>query len=143
MLPALTSPIFTPSSNTMPWLFKIRSISFDTDSSQPGRVAEIIAGQAGHLNYNTIPSIVYTSPEVAWVGKTEQDLKREGVAYKSGQFPFSANGRALCNGDTQGFVKVLAEAKSDRVLGIHIVGTLASEMIGEAAMADAPSIQWQ
>lgn len=98
-------------------------------------VAEIIAGQAGHVNYEAIPWIIYTSPEVAWVGKTEQDLKKEGVAYKAGQFPFSANGRALGNGDVQGFAKVLAEAKTDRVLGVHIVSTYASEMIGEAVMA--------
>lgn len=98
-------------------------------------VAEIIAGQAGHVNYNAIPSIIYTSPEAAWVGKTEQELAREGRAFKSGQFPFSANGRALGHGESQGFVKVLADAQSDLVLGVHIVSPLASEMIGEAAMA--------
>ncbi|MEC4722220.1 dihydrolipoyl dehydrogenase [Noviherbaspirillum sp. CPCC 100848] len=98
-------------------------------------VAEIIAGQAGHVNYGAIPSIIYTSPEVAWVGKTEQELKMEGVSYKAGQFPFTANGRALGNGDVQGFVKVLADTKTDRVLGVHIVSTYASEMIGEAVMA--------
>lgn len=98
-------------------------------------VAEIIAGQAGHVNYGAIPWIIYTSPEVAWVGKTEQELKKEGVAYKAGQFPFTANGRALGNGDVQGFAKVLADAKTDRVLGVHIVSTYASEMIGEAVMA--------
>lgn len=98
-------------------------------------VAEIIAGQSGHVNYAAIPVIIYTSPEVAWVGKTEQELVREGRAFKSGQFPFSANGRALGHGDAQGFVKVLADAQSDLVLGVHIVSSLASEMIGEAAMA--------
>ena len=98
-------------------------------------VAEIIAGQTGHVNYNAIPFIIYTSPEAAWVGKTEQELKRDGRAFKSGQFPFSANGRALGHGDAQGFVKVLADAQSDLMLGVHIVSSLASEMIGEATMA--------
>ncbi|GAB3385018.1 dihydrolipoyl dehydrogenase [Massilia varians] len=98
-------------------------------------VAEIVAGQSGHVNYAAIPFIIYTSPEAAWVGKTEQELAREGRAFKSGQFPFSANGRALGHGDAQGFVKVLADAQSDLVLGVHIVSSLASEMIGEAAMA--------
>ena len=98
-------------------------------------VAEIVAGQSGQVNYAAIPFIIYTSPEAAWVGKTEQELAREGRAFKSGQFPFSANGRALGHGDAQGFVKVLADAQSDLVLGVHIVSSLASEMIGEAAMA--------
>ncbi|NUZ08390.1 dihydrolipoyl dehydrogenase [Piscinibacter koreensis] len=98
-------------------------------------VMERIAGQAGHVNYDAIPSIIYTSPEVAWVGRTEQELKAAGTAYRAGKFPFSANGRALGNGDTSGFVKVLADAKSDIVLGVHIVSTYASEMIGEATMA--------
>lgn len=98
-------------------------------------VCEIIAGQAGHVNYGAIPFVIYTSPEAAWVGKTEQELKREGRAYKSGQFPFTANGRALGHGETDGFVKVLADATSDMVLGVHIVSSAASEMIGEAAMA--------
>ncbi|MGI4843729.1 MAG: dihydrolipoyl dehydrogenase [Janthinobacterium lividum] len=98
-------------------------------------VAEIVAGQSGHVNYPAIPFIIYTSPEAAWVGKTEQELAREGRAFKSGQFPFSANGRALGHGDAQGFVKVLADAESDLVLGVHIVSSLASEMIGEAAIA--------
>lgn len=97
--------------------------------------AEIIAGQSGHVSYGAIPSVIYTSPEAAWVGKTEQELTREGRAFKSGQFPFSANGRALGGGEAQGFVKVLADAQSDLVLGVHIVSSLASEMIGEAAMA--------
>lgn len=98
-------------------------------------VCEIIAGQSGHVNYSTIPFVIYTSPEAAWVGKNEQDLVREGRAYKSGQFPFSANGRALGHGETEGFVKVLADAASDMVLGVHIVSSAASEMIGEAVMA--------
>ncbi|WP_424192144.1 dihydrolipoyl dehydrogenase [Ampullimonas aquatilis] len=98
-------------------------------------VAEIIAGQAGHTNYDTIPYVIYTSPEVAWVGKTEQQLKTEGVAYKAGQFPFAANGRALGQGGAEGFVKVLADAKTDRVLGVHIVNTHASDLIAEAVMA--------
>ncbi|QYF93111.1 dihydrolipoyl dehydrogenase [Massilia sp. PAMC28688] len=98
-------------------------------------VAEIIAGQSGHVSYHAIPSIIYTSPEAAWVGKTEQELTREGRSFKTGQFPFSANGRALGGGEAQGFVKVLADAQSDLVLGVHIVSSLASEMIGEAAMA--------
>lgn len=98
-------------------------------------VADIIARQSGHVSYHAIPSIIYTSPEAAWVGKTEQELTREGRAFKSGQFPFSANGRALGGGEAQGFVKVLADAQSDLVLGVHIVSSLASEMIGEAAMA--------
>ncbi|WP_454909501.1 dihydrolipoyl dehydrogenase [Variovorax gossypii] len=98
-------------------------------------VMERIAGQAGHVNYDAIPSIIYTSPEVAWVGRTEQELKDAGIAYRAGKFPFTANGRALGNGDTSGFVKVLADQKTDTVLGIHIVSTYASEMIGEATMA--------
>jgi dihydrolipoamide dehydrogenase len=98
-------------------------------------VAEIIAGQKGHVNYDAIPWVIYTSPEIAWVGKTEQALKAEGTPYKVGQFPFSANGRALGQGDTEGFVKMLAHAKTDEVLGVHIVNTHASELIAEAVMA--------
>ena len=98
-------------------------------------VMECIAGQAGHVNYDAIPSIIYTSPEVAWVGRTEQELKDAGIAYRTGKFPFTANGRALGNGDTSGFVKVLADQKTDAVLGVHIISTHASEMIGEATMA--------
>ncbi len=97
-------------------------------------VAEIIAGQAGHVNYDVIPSVVYTSPEVASVGKTEEELKKAGIEYKSGKFPFSANGRARASLHTDGFVKVLADKKSDRVLGVHIVGFGAGEMIHEAAV---------
>ncbi|HWK64633.1 MAG TPA: dihydrolipoyl dehydrogenase [Rhizobiaceae bacterium] len=97
-------------------------------------VAEIIAGQAGHVNYEVIPSVVYTSPEVASVGKTEEQLKAEGVAYKAGKFPFSANGRARASLHTDGFVKILADKDTDRVLGAHIVGFGAGEMIHEAAV---------
>jgi dihydrolipoamide dehydrogenase len=97
-------------------------------------LAERLAGQAGHVNYDVIPSVVYTSPEVASVGRTEEELKRDGVAYKAGKFPFSANGRARAMLATDGFVKVLADATSDRVLGVHIVGFGAGEMIHEAAV---------
>ncbi|MGI6856020.1 dihydrolipoyl dehydrogenase [Mesorhizobium sp. 1B3] len=97
-------------------------------------VAEIIAGQAGHVNYEVIPSVVYTSPEVASVGKTEEQLKAEGIAYKAGKFPFSANGRARASLHTDGFVKILADKDTDRVLGAHIVGFGAGEMIHEAAV---------
>ena len=98
-------------------------------------VAERIAGQHGHVNFNTIPWVIYTSPEIAWVGKTEQQLKAEGVAYKAGQFPFLANGRARALGDTTGFVKFLADATTDEILGVHIVGPMASELISEAVVA--------
>jgi len=96
--------------------------------------AEILAGQAGHVNYDVIPSVVYTMPEVASVGKTEEELKAAGVVYKTGKFPFSANGRARAMGHKDGFVKVLADAATDRVLGVHIVGPVAGEMIHEAAV---------
>jgi dihydrolipoamide dehydrogenase len=95
-------------------------------------VAERIAGQHGHVNFGTIPSVIYTSPEIAWVGKNEQQLKTEGRDYKAGSFPFMANGRARALGDTTGFVKVLADAKTDEVLGVHIIGPMASELIAEA-----------
>lgn len=97
-------------------------------------VAEILSGQAGHVNYDVIPSVIYTSPEVASVGKTEEDLKAAGVAYTSGKFPFLANGRAKVNRTTEGFVKVLADAATDRVLGVHIIGPNAGELIAEAAV---------
>ena len=97
-------------------------------------VAEIIAGQAGHVNYDVIPSVVYTAPEVASVGKTEDELKSAGIAYTAGKFPFTANGRAKVNKTTDGFVKVLADAVTDRVLGVHIIGPHAGEMIAEAAV---------
>jgi len=95
-------------------------------------VAERINGQHGHVNYDVIPSVIYTSPEIAWVGRNEQQLKTAGVEYKAGSFPFLANGRARALGDTTGLVKVLADAKTDEVLGVHIVGPLASELISEA-----------
>jgi dihydrolipoamide dehydrogenase len=98
-------------------------------------VAERIAGQHPHLDYNTIPWVIYTSPEIAWVGKTEQQLKAAGIEYRSGVSPFSANGRASGLGETSGFVKMLADAKTDRILGVHIIGPLASEMITEAVVA--------
>jgi dihydrolipoamide dehydrogenase len=96
--------------------------------------AEILAGQAGHVNYDVIPSVVYTTPEVSAVGKTEEELKQAGTAYTVGKFPFTANGRSKVNQTTEGFVKVLADAKTDRVLGVHIVGREAGEMIHEAAV---------
>jgi dihydrolipoyl dehydrogenase len=98
-------------------------------------VAEILAGQAGHVNYDVIPNVVYTFPEIASVGKSEEELKEAGVAYNTGKFPFTANGRAKANQQTDGFVKILADAKTDRVLGVHIVGTDAGNMIAEAAVA--------
>ena len=98
-------------------------------------VAERIAGQQGHVNFNTIPWVIYTSPEIAWVGQNEQQLKAAGVAYKVGTFPFLANGRARAMGDTAGMVKVLADARTDEVLGVHILGPMASELIAEAVMA--------
>ena len=98
-------------------------------------VAELIAGQAGHIDYNTIPWVIYTHPEIAWVGKTEEQLKRDGVAYRVGQIPFAANGRALGQGDTTGFVKVIADAQSDRILGVHVIGNNASELVAEAVVA--------
>jgi len=98
-------------------------------------VAEILAGQAGHVNYDAIPNVIYTYPEVASVGKTEEELKAAGVAYNVGKFPFTANGRAKANQQTEGFVKILADAKTDRVLGVHIVGADAGDMIAEAALA--------
>jgi dihydrolipoamide dehydrogenase len=97
-------------------------------------VAEILAGQAGHVNYDVIPGVVYTTPEVSAVGKTEEELKQAGVAYTVGKFPFTANGRSKVNQTTEGFVKVLADAKTDRVLGVHIIGREAGEMIHEAAV---------
>ena len=98
-------------------------------------VAERIAGQHGHVNFNTVPWVIYTAPEIAWVGRNEQQLKADGVAYKAGVFPFLANGRARALGDTSGMVKVLADAKSDEILGVHIVGPMASELISEAVVA--------
>ncbi len=98
-------------------------------------VAERIAGQHGHVNFNTIPWVIYTSPEIAWVGQTEEQLKAEGRAYKAGTFPFLANGRARALGDTTGMVKMLADAATDEILGVHIVGPMASELIAECVVA--------
>jgi dihydrolipoamide dehydrogenase len=98
-------------------------------------VAQRIAGQHGHVDFNTVPWVIYTSPEIAWVGKTEQQLKTEGVDYRAGTFPFMANGRARALGDTTGFVKLLADARTDRILGAHIIGPMASELIAEAVVA--------
>ncbi len=97
-------------------------------------VAEILAGQAGHVNYAVIPGVVYTAPEIASVGRSEEELKADNIDYKVGKFPFSANGRARAMLVTDGFVKVLADKKTDRVLGVHIVGHNAGEMIHEAAV---------
>jgi len=97
--------------------------------------AEAIAGKAAHVNYNVIPGVVYTSPEIAWVGRTEEDLKDAGIAFKKGAFPFTANSRARANHETAGFVKVLADATTDEILGVHMMGSNVSEMIGEAALA--------
>ncbi len=98
-------------------------------------VAEILAGQAGHVNYDVIPSVIYTAPEVAAVGLTEEELKAAGIEYRSGKFPFTANGRAKVNMTTDGFVKILADAKTDRVLGVHILGPDAGNLIAEACIA--------
>ena len=98
-------------------------------------VAETIAGQKPHIDYNCIPWVIYTDPEIAWVGKTEEQLKQAGIAYKAGQFPFAANGRALGMDRADGFVKVLADEKTDEILGVHIIGPNASDLIAEAAVA--------
>jgi dihydrolipoamide dehydrogenase len=98
-------------------------------------VAEILAGQAGHVNYDVIPNVVYTFPEIASVGKSEEELKQAGIAYNVGKFPFTANGRAKVNLQTEGFVKIIAEARTDRVLGVHIMGADAGNMVAEAAVA--------
>ena len=105
-------------------------------SSEEGvAVAETIAGQESHVNLDTIPWVIYTSPEIAWVGKTEQQLKAAGIQYRAGQFPFMVSGRARALGETAGFVKMLADAKTDRILGVHIIGPYASELIAEAVVA--------
>ncbi len=98
-------------------------------------VAEIIAGQKGHVNYDAIPWVIYTAPEIAWVGKTEQQLKGEGVTYRAGKFPFAYNGRALGRDEPEGFIKMLADAQTDRILGVHAIGGQASELIAEAVVA--------
>jgi dihydrolipoamide dehydrogenase len=96
---------------------------------------ELIAGKAGHVNYGVIPGVIYTSPEVAWVGATEEELKAKNIAYKAGKFPFTANSRAKVNHEGEGFVKVLADAKTDRILGVHMIGPQVGEMIGEYCVA--------
>ncbi len=98
-------------------------------------VAEILAGQAGHVNYDVIPGVIYTSPEVATVGKTEEQLKDENKSYKVGKFPFMANSRAKVNNETEGFVKILADSETDKVLGVHIIGPHCGDMIAEMALA--------
>ena len=98
-------------------------------------VAERIAGQHGHVDFNTVPWVIYTSPEIAWVGQTEQQLKAAAIAYRAGSFPFAANGRARALGDTTGFVKILADATTDRILGMHVIGPYASELIAEGVVA--------
>jgi dihydrolipoamide dehydrogenase len=98
-------------------------------------VAERIAGQHGHVNFNTVPWVIYTSPEIAWVGQNEQQLKAAGRSYRAGTFPFAANGRARALGDTSGMVKFLADAGTDEILGVHIIGPYASELIAEAVVA--------
>ena len=98
-------------------------------------LAEILAGKAGHVNYDVIPNVVYTFPELASVGKSEEELKAAGVTYNLGKFPFTATPRARTNGDTDGFVKILAETTTDRVRGVHIIGPDAGTLIAEAALA--------
>jgi dihydrolipoamide dehydrogenase len=98
-------------------------------------VAERIAGEHGHVDFNTIPWVIYTWPEIAWVGQNEQQLKAAGVEYRVGTFPFTANGRARAMGETTGFVKMVSDAKTDRILGVHMIGPYASELIAEAVVA--------
>ena len=95
----------------------------------------MLAGQAGHVNYDVIPGVIYTTPEVAAVGKTEEELKKSNINYKVGKFPFMANSRAKVNNAVEGFVKILADSKSDKVLGVHIIGSHAGEMIAEMSVA--------
>jgi dihydrolipoamide dehydrogenase len=97
--------------------------------------AELIAGQYGHVNYDVMPNVIYTHPEIAWVGKTEQELKAEGVDYQVGSFPFAASGRAKARGDTGGQVKILRDKTTDRLLGAHIIGPSASELLGQSVLA--------
>jgi dihydrolipoamide dehydrogenase len=104
-------------------------------SEEGTAVAEIIDGQAGHVNYSAIPSVIYTAPEVASVGKTEDELKAAGITYKVGKFPFTANAKAKVMNDTGGFVKILSDNKTDEVLGVHIIGADAGNMIGELTVA--------
>ena len=98
-------------------------------------VAEIIGGQAGHVNYDVIPAVIYTNPEVATVGKTEEQLKKDSIDYRIGKFPFLANSRAKVNNETEGFVKIIADAKTDKVLGVSIISSVAGTLIAELAIA--------
>ena len=98
-------------------------------------VAELIAGKPAHIHFDTMPWVVYTDPEIAWVGKTEQELEAAAVNYRTGSFPFAANGRALAGGHGSGMVKMLADAETDEILGVHILGTNASELISECVVA--------
>jgi len=98
-------------------------------------VAELIAGKPAHIHFDTVPWVIYTDPEIAWVGRTEEELKQAGVKYRTGSFPYAANGRALAGGQTAGLVKMLADAESDEILGVHILGSSASELIGECVVA--------
>ena len=104
-------------------------------SEEGTAVAELISGQAGHVNYNTIPSVIYTSPEVASVGKTEEELKLQNVKFKVGKFPFSANAKAKVMNDTNGFVKIISDNETDEVLGVHIIGSDAGNLIAELVVA--------
>ncbi len=98
-------------------------------------VAELIAGKPAHIHFDTVPWVIYTDPEIAWVGRSEEDLKQAGIKYRSGSFPYAANGRALAGGQTAGLVKILADAESDEILGVHILGSSASELIAECVVA--------
>ena len=98
-------------------------------------MAELIAGKPAHVHFDTVPWVVYTEPEIAWVGKTEQALQENGVDYRAGSFPFAANGRALAGGHPSGLVKMLADAETDEILGVHILGANASELISECVVA--------
>lgn len=98
-------------------------------------VADIIAGHKAQMNYDTIPNIIYTAPEIAWVGKTEQEVRDAGIAYETGSFPFAASGRAMANNATEGLVKIIADKETDRILGVHILGQQAGEMIAQGVIA--------
>jgi len=98
-------------------------------------VAEIIAGHHGHVNYDVMPNVIYTHPEIAWVGKTEEEVKEEGIDFTTGVFPFAASGRAKAKGDTGGQVKIIRNASNDRLLGAHIIGPSASELLGQSVLA--------
>ncbi|ETO16111.1 hypothetical protein RFI_21245 [Reticulomyxa filosa] len=126
-------------STSHPWIYAIgdviRGPMLAHKAEEEGiAVAEILAGARGHVNFDTIPSVIYTHPEVAVVGKTEEELKAANVEFKKGEFPFLANSRARANQDTEGFVKILADKTTDRLLGVHIVGPNAGEMIAEAVI---------